>query len=64
MVDGSEKKALPVNYRRAVNSQVWPKVAFLCLKLGCQPNELIDLLVVEEYLRRKNNDKLQRYSSK
>lgn len=64
MVGEDKKIPLPVNYRRAVNSPIWGKIALLCLQMRCKPNELIDLLITEEFLRRKKNVQLQRNRGK
>lgn len=51
---GTEKKPLPINYRRAVKSTIWPIIAFVCVKERVTPNKLIDRLIIEEYWRIKN----------
>jgi hypothetical protein len=56
MVGESEKRPIPVNYRRAVNSPVWPMLAFLCVKLGRQPNELLDHLILLAYAEMKGQN--------
>lgn len=62
MVEKNQRRLLPVNYRRAVNSPEWPMIAFLSVKLGKRPNEIIDQLILLAYKEIKENEQLQRDS--
>lgn len=54
--EDQEKVPKPINYRRSVKSQLWPIFAYLCVKDGMTPNQLIDALVMRHYVERKNQN--------
>lgn len=52
MVVKSEKiPAISVNYRRKAGTKMQKNIYMLCEKYDCTPNQLIDLLVIERYIK-------------